>query len=126
MSAPQHRTPDITSRTEAANKGNADAQLGLAYFEEEDVAKNLPKAAKWFRKAADQGLKDAQYKLDWMYFSDQGVPRDQSKTAKLFLKAGKQGHKQAQFNLGSMYLTGDGAQQSFSQPDRATLSLNLT
>jgi uncharacterized protein len=33
-------------------------------------------AAKWYRKAADQGYADADYNIGFMYATGQGVPQD--------------------------------------------------
>ena len=40
------------------------------------VAKNYAEAVKWYRKAAEQGLADAQNNLGRCYFLGDGVPKD--------------------------------------------------
>ncbi len=52
--------PTALSVRGPAEKGEANAQffLGLCYCHDDDgVSKDLTEAAKWFRKAADQGHK---------------------------------------------------------------------
>src|ERR1700723_690801 len=48
-----------------ANKGDADAEdaLGHIYDEGEIVSRDIQQAAKWYRKAAEQGNPEAQYNL---------------------------------------------------------------
>ena len=53
-----------------AEQGDADAQynLGNAYLNGNGVEKDLEEAAKWFKKAADRGHKEARL-LSWaMYY----------------------------------------------------------
>ena len=51
------------------------------------VSKNYHAAAVWYKKAADQGHKDAQYNLGVCYQNGQGVPRDKKRAADLFEQA---------------------------------------
>ena len=41
------------------------------------VAKDQEEAVKWFRRAAEQGIAQAQYSLGVRYLNGQGVPKDQ-------------------------------------------------
>jgi TPR repeat protein len=52
-------------------------------------------AAKWFRKAADQGHAAAQNNLGWMYQNGRGVPQGHSEAVKWYHKAAAQGHAAA-------------------------------
>ena len=56
----------VTDIRKAAEQGNADAQfnLGLMYFEGEEVSQDDAEAVEWWRKAAEQGLAAAQSILD--------------------------------------------------------------
>jgi hypothetical protein len=40
------------------------------------LPKDPAKAARWYRKAAEQGLAEAQYSLGQMYAKGRGVPKD--------------------------------------------------
>jgi TPR repeat protein len=68
-------------------------------------------AAKWFRKAADQGLREAQFNLGLMYDVGTGVVRDYTEAAKWYRMAADQSVDEAQFSLGVMYDNGDGLVQ---------------
>jgi hypothetical protein len=46
------------------------------YVSGQGVPENKVQAAFWYRKAAEQGEADAQYKLGLMYDLGRGVPRD--------------------------------------------------
>lgn len=48
------------------------------------------KAAEWYRKAADQGHAEAQFKLGKMYATGNGVEKDEGKAAEWHRKAAAQ------------------------------------
>lgn len=50
--------------------------LGRMYANGQGVEQNYETAAKWFRKAAEKGLHDAQFRLGRLYAAGQGVPVD--------------------------------------------------
>jgi TPR repeat protein len=67
---------------------------------------NFPLAFKEFKILAEQGLKEAQFKLGVMYWHGQFVDLNYSKSFHWYKKAADQGLKEAQFNLGNMYFKG--------------------
>ena len=71
-----------------AEQGDAQAQfnLGLTLYLQEFCAE----AAGWFRKAAEQGLADAQSNLGWMYERGEGVPQDYAEAVKRYRLASEQ------------------------------------
>ena len=77
---------------------------GLACAKNEDYAE----AAKWFRKAAEQGIAVAQYNLAVCYYNGFGVEKDYTETVKWSRKAAEQGNDLAQGLLGECYETGRG------------------
>ena len=94
-----------------ADKGDAKAQyeLGRAFFSGAlGVAKDEAEAVKWFRKAAEQNVADAQYNLGVCYANGQGVPEDDAESVKWFRKAAEQNLADAQYNLGVCYDSGEG------------------
>jgi uncharacterized protein len=105
--------------SEAAEKGDPKAQHYIAheYFHPFLYApgKDYAEAAKWYRKAADQGLKESQFNLGVMYDRGTGVAQDHAEAAKWYRKAAEQGLKEAQFNLGAMYASGTGVAQDYVQ-----------
>jgi TPR repeat protein len=70
-------------------------------------------AAKWYLKAAEQGLAFAQGDLGVMYYEGIGVPQDYSEAAKWYCKAAEQGLPEAQYFLGVMYHNGQGVPQDY-------------
>ena len=98
--------------TGCAELGDAGTyNLGVMYYEGQEVPQDYREAAKWFRKAAAQGLAKAQHNLGVMYYEGQGVPQDNREAAKWFRKADARGDARAQHNLGVMYYNGLGVPQ---------------
>ena len=87
------KSPEEGVRAEA-EKGNAKAQFllgsnygsGLSGFKKDEA-----EAVKWYRKAADQGLADAQAALGVMYSIGRGIPKDEVEAYKWMLLAVEQG-----------------------------------
>jgi TPR repeat protein len=73
----------------AAEKGHALAQYAIARLFYEDS--NFTEAARWYRKAADQGDIEALYNLGYMYHEGQGVPKDYQKGNELFEEVADRG-----------------------------------
>jgi len=89
-----------------AIQGNMGAQhiLGFMYYDGgQGVQKDYIEAARWQRKAAEQGLADAQTSLGTMYMLGKGVKKDQSEAVQWWNKAAKHGYAEAQFFLGYTY-----------------------
>ncbi|MDE8345492.1 MAG: tetratricopeptide repeat protein, partial [Acidocella sp.] len=59
------------------------------------VPQDYAQAASWYRKAAVQGIADAQLNLGLDYFYGHGVPQDSVKAEELFEKAAAQGDEKA-------------------------------
>ena len=68
-------------------------------------------AAKWYRKAAEQGRPSAQWYLGDMYATGRWVAQDDVEALKWFRKAAEQGHILAQTHLWGMYSRGRGVAQ---------------
>ena len=54
------------------------------------MAQNKEEAAKWYRKAADQGDADAQCNLGYCYKTGDGVTKDPVRAVELYRKAADQ------------------------------------
>jgi uncharacterized protein len=92
-----------------ADKGNAKAQhsLGKMYLSGQGVKMNWPEAIKWLRKAAKQGLGEAQAILNSMNIEGEVTPpQGWVKYEKIYLEAAAQGDAEAQFQLGKNYYYG--------------------
>ena len=61
-----------------------------------------------YRRAAEQGDAEAQFKLGVSYANGEGVGEDDGEAAKWYRKAAEQGHAEAQFKLGVSYGNGWG------------------
>ena len=81
---------------------------GKEYFNN----KNYTEAVKWYRKAAEQGLADAQFSLGDCYPEGEGVTQNMTEAVKWFRKAAEQGLADAQFALGACYQSGTGVTQN--------------
>lgn len=105
----------------AAERGYAEAQeeLGRVYDDLYDYGLNEPKdptkAAAWYRKAADQKLAYAQYRLGELFYHGKGVSKDAAQAAVWWRKAAEQGDVYAQINLGLKYAKGEGMPKDFPQ-----------
>ena len=96
---------------------NASAQLRLAqmYHFGEGVPQDYAEAAKWFRRAAEQGDPEAQASLGGAYRMGRGVPQDYAQAVAWFRTAAEQGLPTAQCFLALMYEKGEGVQQDSAQ-----------
>ena len=108
---------DVTFMREAAQQGNASAQLnlGFLYAEGHGVPRDYAQAAAWYRKAAEQGNARAEYELGGLYHGGLGVPRDYTQATTWYRKAAEQGLAPAQVILGVAYLSGEGVPQNYGE-----------
>ena len=88
--------------TDAANKGNAKAQvkLGVMYWHGQGVTQDYNQAFELFTLAAEQGNARAINALGMSYEQGKGVTQDISKAVKWYTLAAEQGLIQAKNNLG--------------------------
>ena len=80
----------VDSWTEAAEQGNANAQLWLGVFYEQGrdgIKRDYVEAFKWLSMAAKQGQPDAQVTLGQMYENGEGVPQDYGLAAHWYRQA---------------------------------------
>lgn len=69
---------------------------GVDYIKGRGVARNYAEAVKWFRKAAERGLVEAQYNLGLVYHHQgAGVTQNDVEAVKWFRKAAEQGYPRA-------------------------------
>ena len=92
----------------AAALGDAEAELNLArmYSTGHGVPRDDVEAAKWLRRAADQGRVVAQTVLAAMYVAGRGVVKSDTEAVTWERKAADQGYAAAQSMLGSAYEEG--------------------
>jgi TPR repeat protein len=75
------------------------------------VSKDEKQAAYWYRRAAEQGLAEAQYSLGRLYARGKGVPHDEEQATMWVRSAASQGFPPAEARLGARYATGNGTTQ---------------
>ena len=87
----------------------AEQGLAEAQFQLGRIADDhTEEAAKWYRKAADQGLAEAQYSLGLLYGRVGSLLEDQEEATKWYRKAAEQGHVHAQNYVSHRYRRGQG------------------
>jgi len=64
---------------------------------------NHAEAARWFRKAAEQGHAKAQFNLGYLYQTGLGLRQDYAQAVRWYRRAAKHGHSAANANLGGIY-----------------------
>ena len=65
----------------------------------EGVRQDYSEAVRWYRKAAEQGIVEAQFNLGVMYYNGYGVKQDKSEALRWIRMAARQGFIQAQSAL---------------------------
>ncbi len=80
--------------------------------------RDYAEAARWYRKAADQGTGHAQVSLGEMYYRGQGVQQDYFGAVYWFRRAASQGHPSALYALGRSYFNGEGVVKDYSEAIR--------
>jgi len=102
---------DLAALKAKAEKGDAEAQhqLAVIYDTGVGVLKSYAESGKWYLKAANQGVAEAQFILGSRYYEYGKKSKESYKTAfGWFYKAARQGLREAQFNTGIMYGLGQG------------------
>src|SRR5206468_6611916 len=90
---------EFTAAKEKAEAGDAEAEYALALMYDlgVDVPQNYAESGKWYLKAANQGLAEAQFKLAVRYFEYGKKAKENYTTAfTWFYKAANQGIAEAQ------------------------------
>ena len=96
------KTYTIEELQNLASNGDSEAQnaMGSYFF----GMKSIDEAMAWFKKAAENGNADAQWKVACPYFTGAfGVKKDSEKAEHWFRKAAEQGHAGGQAGLGACY-----------------------
>lgn len=81
----------------------AQAEVGRRYLK---MHGEQQLAAKWLRKAADQGNMEGEFVLGLLYFDGNGVPKDIKRAVTLLRRAAKQGLLRPQYMLIFLYADG--------------------
>lgn len=115
------RAEETDALRKAATGGDAYSQfrLGNEYFYGTEARKeNRELAVYWFKKAADQGLPEAQLNYAICLERGLGIKADPVNAAPYYRKAADQGNNTAALNLALLYLYGSGKQME-AEPAKA-------
>lgn len=105
------------STLKKAKAGDAEAQhqVGNDLNEGTQGQADPVEAAKWFKKAADQGHVCASYDLGMCYATGSGLPANPALAVEWFRKAAEKGHPRALTNLGIAYHEGMGVPKDLAK-----------
>lgn len=100
--------PSLAETRNKAEQGDAKAQYDLgnaynAYYDDKGVTKNFTEAVKWYRKAAEQNLAEAQVALGSSYREGSATEQKNAEAMSWFRKAADQGDARGQFHIGMAY-----------------------
>jgi len=109
----------LQATREAAEAGSLDAQLCVGYALCTHRGARRAEAARWLRKAGEQGDSGAQLQLAYMYTRGYGVPNDYAAAMEWLQRAASSGHEQAEAYLRA----GSDSGGKFGQPARAVVLL---
>ncbi len=84
----------------------AQNNLGLLYDQGREVARDLTKAVRWYRSAADHGHAEALNNLASKYIKGEGVPQDFPRALELLKAAIRQDNLSAIYNYGFLHAEG--------------------
>jgi len=113
LAAASETVQSIPQLRKAALGGDPWAQLnlGAAYDHGlQGLRADPQQAVIWYRKAAQQGLRKAQFNLAHCYATGDGVRQDYEQARRWMQKAAQQGMADAQFLLGVMLAEGLGGE----------------
>lgn len=101
-----------------AEAGDAPAQYGLGLIYEYGgggVDRNYPRAAIWYRLAAEQGKTNAQAALGYLYRNGLGVEQDDAEAFAWYQRSAEAGNRRGQYRLAFMYRYGHGVERDYSR-----------
>ena len=103
---------EMSSRAETADP-EVQFNLGMLYFDGQEIALDYRQATRWFRRAAERGHAAAQVFLSGMYMLGQGLPQDHEKAILWLRRAADQGYAYGQCGLAIMYENGECMPQDY-------------
>lgn len=99
----------------------AQIQLAMLYRDGDGGPQDKTEAARWFRKAAEQGAAAAQNEMGVLYWRGEGVDQDRVKAGTWFERAAASGSEDAETNLGWFYLDDSQGVYSATSDEEAAL-----
>ena len=107
------KTPELEKK---ASSGCVEAQSYLGYYFWYN--RDFTQAEIWFRKAAEHGNAEGQYRLGGLYDRGEGVKQDSSEALKWYRKAADQDYALARDRLHQMYDREEGVKQDRAEAER--------
>jgi len=102
---------------QAATSGSVEAAYIIGFIRDQPGALGISDApfgtpakevaALWYRRAAEEGLPDAQWALAWLLSQGEGVPRDMDAAVQFAARSAEGGFPQAQYNMAELYRLGE-------------------
>jgi hypothetical protein len=89
--------------------------VGLAYYYGWGTPVDHSEAARWFRRAAEQGFSPAEFAYALSCANGDGVSRNLSEAATWYARAAKHGHSASMNNLAIQYEDGRGVARDYSR-----------
>ena len=117
--APIPATPKACARPPCRATSTRSSRSAQDYLEGKGVERQLPvnerlsKAARWFRRAAENGHAASQYRLATLYELGQGAPKDLAESMIWYERAAEKGHVKAMHNLAVLSITGNGKSANY-------------
>jgi S1-C subfamily serine protease len=115
-STTEERKRALKLLAEAAQQGNAEAQLSLARISAEGKLSkpDLGKSNAWLRKAVENGSLDASFELGMRLISGKsGLSKDEPEALRRLLPVASAGHVGAMFAVANLYEQGTGVARSY-------------
>ena len=122
--------------TKSAEAGNSSAQYILAQLLESprrgsgnrvgDAPASMAEAIKWYRRAAANGILDAQYELADCHFWGNGLEQDEAAGLELMRATADAGFPRAQLRLAELYARGIGEPRNANDTPDAILQRMVT
>ena len=110
------KEPEILRRAKA---GDVKAQAGVGFLYGDGLGKQFPinhvEAAKWWRKAAEQGHGHSSFMLSMLYENGSGVTEDKEEALKWMRRSASQGWAEAQIEMAWSYMVGKGVPKNPAQ-----------
>jgi TPR repeat protein/serine/threonine protein kinase len=93
-------------------------ELAEDWYRGRGRVKNIYRAADFYRKAAEGGHREAQFRLGWILMKGEAGTANPDEAVKWYTKAANQGHPMAKNNLGFAYERGDGVVKDLNRAFR--------
>jgi TPR repeat protein len=103
---------EVDARTSRLTDPAEQVARARRFLDGDGVVRDYAEAAKWFRKAADQGDATAQVQLAALYVEGRGVAQNHAEAATWLRKAADQSDATAQVQLAALYVAGKGVTQN--------------